>query len=224
MKVEELNKNKNTITLVAFVLVCIVLNIESLAALFHFTVPQFIKTYGPYFPLLFVIVVFTQKKSHSIEVFDESLWEAKKKDALQANNTKMFVRYSIVVGIGVVFIIANMFESASGFSFQNGAILIGLLLGVIITFIYGYLKKGFHVGFCEKGILYGYTSKVMLINWEDISDFEINENKNTIIIYCKKKIALHKVILKNPEHFKSLKALVTEKLTYKNVTKLLTDD
>ena len=83
MIAEQVTKNKNTITIVAFVLVCIVLNLENIASIAHFSLPEIIRNYAYFFPLIFVAVVFLQKKSHRIEINDNELWEVKKKKALQ---------------------------------------------------------------------------------------------------------------------------------------------
>ena len=64
----------------------------------------------------------------------------------------------------------------------------------------------------------------MLIIWDDFADFELHEKSKTITIYCKSQLSLQKITLKNDEHFEAIKKLVTENLTYKNVTKLLTED
>ena len=81
MIAEQVTKNKNTITIVAFVLVCIGLNLENIASIFHLPLPEIIRNYAHFFPLLFVAVVFLQKKAHQIEINDDQLWEVKKKKA-----------------------------------------------------------------------------------------------------------------------------------------------
>jgi len=224
MIVEQVAKNKNTVTIIAFILVCIVLNLENLAIIFHFTIPIIIRDYGHFFPLLFVAVVFLQKKSHRLDINNEELWEVKRKKALHINNTKSILRYIMVAGVGFIFLFSNIYNSGQEISGNNRTILFALAFMIVISLIYNYFKKGFHVGFCNQGILYGYSSKVMLIIWEDLTDFEMDQNSKTITVYCNKKLSIQKITLKNQEHFNSLKTLVMEKLTYKNVTKLLTDD
>ena len=222
MIVEQVNNKKNTVTIIAFILVCVLLNLESIAALFHFSLPPFINTYAAYFPILFVVVIFTQKKNHTIDITNEKLWEAKKKKVLFINSTKIILRYSVIAGVALLFLFPNIYGVRSGFSSSNITILTTLVIAIVITLLYGYLKKGFQVGFCNEGILYGYSSKIMLITWEDIADFELKEN--TVVIYNKRKMPIQKIILHNKDSYTELKSLVIEKLEYKNVTKLLTDD
>jgi len=224
MIVEQVAKNKNTVTIIAFILVCIVLNLENIAITFHFKLPETIRNYGHFFPLLFVAVVFLQKKSHRIEIQDEELWGVKKKEALHIDNTKSILRYTMVAGVGFIFLFSNIYKSGQGISGYNKTILISLVVMMAITIIYNYFKPGFHVGYCSQGILYGYSSKIMLIIWEDLADFELDEHTKTISVYSKPKLTLQKITLHKETHFEALKKLVTEKLTYKNVTKLLTDD
>ena len=224
MITEQVSKNKNTITIVAFVLVCIVLNLENIASNFHFALPEFIRKYAHFFPLIFVAVVFLQKKSHQIEINDDKFWEVKKNKALKMNNTKSILRYLMVASVGFIFLVSNIYNSKQEISGYNKTILFSLALMIAITLIYNYLKSGFLVGYCSKGILYGYPAKIMLIIWDDFADFELNEKSKTITVYCKSELPLQKVMLKNDEHFEAIKKLITEKLTYKNVTKLLTEE
>ena len=224
MIAEQVTKNKNTITIVAFVLVCIVLNLENIASIFHLPLPEIIRNYAHFFPLIFVAVVFLQKKSHRVEINDDELWEVKKKKALQVNNTKSMLRYIMVVSVGFIFLLSNIYNSNQETSGYNKTILFSLALMIAITLIYNYLKAGFLVGYSSKGVLYGYPSKTMLIIWDDLADFELHEESKTITVYCKSQLSLQKIILKNDEHYEAIKNLVTENLTYKNVTKLLTED
>jgi hypothetical protein len=224
MIAEQVTKNKNTITIVAFVLVCIVLNLENIASIAHFSLPEIIRHYAHFFPLIFVAVVFLQKKSHRIEINDDELWEVKRKKALQVNNTKSMLRYMMVVSVGFIFLLSNIYNSNQGISGYNRTILFSLALMIAITLIYNYLKTGFLVGYCSKGVLYGYPSKTMLIIWDDLADFELHDKSKTITVYCKSQLSLQKITLKNNEHYEAIKNLVTENLTYKNVTKLLTED
>jgi len=224
MIAEQVTKNKNTITIVAFVLVCIVLNLENIASIFHVSLPEFIREYAHFFPLVFVAVVFLQKKSHRIEICDDKSWEVKKNKALKINNTKSILRYIMVASVGFIFLLSNIYNSKQGISGYNKTILFSLALMIAITLIYNYLKTGFLVGYCSKGVLYGYPAKTMLIIWDDLADFELHEKSKTIVIYCKSQLSHKKIMLKNEEHFEAIKILVTENLTYKNVTKLLTED
>mgnify|MGYP006100775343 CR=1 FL=1 len=224
MIAEQVTKNKNTITIVAFVLVCIVLNLENIASIFHLSLPEIIRNYAHFFPLIFVAVVFLQKKSHGIEINDDELWEVKRKEALHVNNTKSMLRYSMVASVGFVFLLSNIYSSKQGISGYNKTILFSLALMIAITLIYNYVKTGFLVGYCSKGILYGYSSKTMLIIWDDLADFELHEESKTISVYCKSQLSLQKITLNNHEHYEAIKDLVSENLTYKNVTKLLTGD
>ena len=193
MIVEQVAKNKNTVTIIAFLLVCIVLNLENIASIFNFRLPMFIQEYGHFFPLLFVAVVFLQKKSHRVEIDDEELWVVKKKKALHVNNTKSILRYLIVAGIGFLFLFSNIYNSGQTISGNNRTILFSLVLMILITLLYNYFKTGFQVGYCSKGILYGYTSKTMLIIWEDMADFEVLEKTKTISVYCKPNLSLQKI-------------------------------
>jgi len=224
MIAEQVTKNKNAITIVAFVLVCIVLNLENIASIFHLPLPEIIRNYAHFFPLIFVAVVFLQKKSHRVEINDDELWEVKRKKALQINNTKSILRYAMVASVGFIFLLSNIYNSNQGVSGYNKTILFSLALMIAITLIYNYLKAGFLVGYCSKGVLYGYPSKIMLIIWDDLADFELHEKAKTITIYCKPQLSLQKIILKNDEYYELIKDLVTENLSYKNVTKLLTED
>ena len=224
MITEQVTKNKNTITIVAFILVCIILNLESIAAIIHFSLPEIIRNYAHFFPLIFVAVVFLQKKSTRIEINDNELWEVKKKKTLQVNNTKSILRYTMVASVGFIFLLSNTYNSKHGISGYNKTILFSLALMIVITLIYNYLKSGFLVGYCSKGILYGYPSKIMLIIWDDLSDFELHDKSKTISVYCKENLSLQKITLKNDEHYDAIKNLVKENLTYKNVAKLLTGD
>jgi len=224
MIAEQVTKNKNTITIVAFVLVCIVLNLENITSIFHFSLPEIIRNYAHFFPLIFVAVVFLQKKSHQIEINDDKLWGVKKNKVLQLNNTKSILRYAMVASVGFIFLLSNIYNSNQGISAYNKTILFSLALMIAITLIYNYLKAGFLVGYCSKGVLYGYPSKIMLIIWDDLADFELHEKAKTITIYCKPQLSLQKIILKNDEYYELIKDLVTENLSYKNVTKLLTED
>ena len=224
MITEQVSKNKNTITIVAFVLVCIALNLENIASTFDFELPEFIRKYAHFFPLIFVAVVFLQKKSHQIEINDDKFWEVKKNKALKMNNTKSILRYIMVAGVGFIFLVGNIYNSKQEISGYNKTILFSLALMIAITLIYNYLKTGFLVGYCSKGVLYGYPAKTMLIIWDDLADFELHDKSKTITVYCKSELPLQKIILKNEEHFEAIKKLVTENLTYKNVTKLLTED
>ena len=224
MIAEQVTKNKNTITIVAFVLVCIGLNLENIASIFHLPLPEIIRNYAHFFPLLFVAVVFLQKKAHQIEINDDQLWKVKKKKALHINNTKSILRYAMVASIGFIFLLSNIYNSNQGISGYNKTILFSLALMIAITLIYHYLKAGFLVGYCSKGVLYGYPSKTMLIIWDDLADFELHDKSKTITIYCTPQISLQKITLKNDEHYEAIKNLVTKNLSYKNVTKLLTED
>ena len=224
MIAEQVTKNKNTITIVAFVIVCIVLNLESIASIVHFSLPEIIRNYAHFFPLIFVAVVFLQKKPHRIEINDDELWEVKKKKALQVNNTKSILRYLMVACVGFIFLLSNIYNSKQGISEYNKTILFFLALLIAITLIYNYFKAGFLVGYCSKGVLYGYPSKTMLIIWDDLSDFELHDKSKTISVYCKENLSLQKITLKNDEHYDAIKNLVEENLTYKNVAKLLTGD
>ncbi len=221
MIAEQVTKNKNTVTIVAFVFVCIFLNIEHIASIAHFSLPEIIRNYAHFFPLIFVAVVFLQKKSPQIEIDDAELWEVKRKKALQVNNTKSILRYIMVAGVGFIFLLSNIYDSKQGFSGYNKTILFFLALMIAISLIYNYLKAGFLVGYCSKGVLYGYPSKIMLITWDYLADFEINEESKTIKVYCKHNLSLQKIMLKNDEHYDAIKNLVTENLTYKNVANLL---
>ena len=224
MITEQVTKNKNTITIIAFVLVCILLNVENISSIFHLSLPKIIRDYAHFFPLIFVVVVFLQKKSHQIEINDEQLWPVKRKKALNVNNTKSILRYAMVAGVGFIFLFSNIYNSNQGISGYNKTILFSLALMIAITLIYNYLKAGFLVGYCSKGVLYGYPSKIMLIIWDDLADFELHEKAKTITIYCKPQLSLQKITLKNDKHYDVIKDLVTENLSYKNVTKLLTED
>lgn len=224
MITEQVTKNKNTITIVAFVLVCIVLNLENIASIFHVPLPEFIRKYAHFFPFVFVGVIFLQKKSHQIEIYDDKFWEVKKNKALKINNTKSILRYIMVASVGFIFLFSNLYNSKQVISGYNKTILFSLALMIVITLIYNYLKTGFLVGYCSKGVLYGYPAKTMLIIWDDLADFELHEKSKTITIYCKSQLSLQKITLKNEEHFEAIKKLATENLTYKNVTKLLTED
>ena len=224
MIAEQVTKNKNTITIVAFILVCIVLNLENIASIFHLPLPEIIRNYAHFFPLLFVAVVFLQKKSHQIEINDDQLWTVKRKKVLQVNNTKSILRYAMVASIGFIFLLSNIYNSNQGISGYNKTILFSLALMIAITLIYHYLKAGFLVGYYSKGVLYGYPSKTMLIIWDDLADFELHDKSKTITIYCTPQISLQKITLKNDEHYEAIKNLVTKNLSYKNVTKLLTED
>ena len=112
MIAEQVTKNKNTITIVAFILVCIVLNLENIASIFHLPLPEIIRNYAHFFPLLFVAVVFLQKKSHQIEINDDKLWEVKKNKALQINNTKSILRYAMVASIGFIFLRTSKYKGS----------------------------------------------------------------------------------------------------------------
>lgn len=224
MIAEQATKNKNTVTIVAFILVCIVLNLENIASIVHFSLPEIIRNYAHFFPLIFVAVVFLQKKSHQIEINDHKLWGVKRKKTLHINNTKSMLRYIMVASVGFIFLLSNIYSSKQGISGYNKTILFSLALMIAITLIYNYVKTGFLVGYCSKGVLYGYPSKTMLIIWDDLADFELHEKSKTISIYCKPQLTLQKITLKNEEHYEAIKTLVTENLTYKNVTKLLTGD
>ena len=224
MITEQVIKNKNTITIIAFVLVCIFLNIENIASIVHFSLPEFIRNYAHFFPLLFVAVVFLQKKSPRLVINDAELWKVKKNKALQINNKKSILSYIMVASVGFIFLFSNMYSSKQGESGNNKTILFSLALMMAITIIYNYLKAGFLVGYCSKGLLYGYPTKTMLIIWDDLADFELDEQSKTIKVYCKDNLSLQKITLKNDKHYEVVKNLVTENLTYKNVTKLLTGD
>ena len=130
----------------------------------------------------------------------------------------------MVASVGFIFLLSNIYNSNQGISGYNKTILFSLALMIAITLIYNYLKAGFLVGYCSKGVLYGYPSKTMLIIWDDLADFELHEKAKTITIYCKPQLSLQKITLKNDEHYEVIKDLVTENLSYKNVTKLLTED
>ena len=224
MIAEQVSKNKNTITIVAFILVCIALNIEKIAFIAHFSLSEFIRDYVHLFPLLFVAVVFLQKKSNRLEINDAELWEVKKNKTLQINNTKSMLRYAMVAIVGFVFLFSNIYSSRQGISGYNKTILFSLALMIAITLIYNYLKSGFLAGYCSKGILYGYPSKIMLIIWDDLADFELHDRYKTITIYSKPHLSLKQITLKNDEHYEIIKNLVSQNLTYENVTKLLTED
>ena len=224
MIAEQVTKNKNSITIVAFVLVCFLLNLENIASILHLSLPEIIRKYAHFFPLIFVAVVFLQKKSHQIEIDDDQLWVVKRKKALTVNNTKSILRYVMVAGVGFIFLLSNIYNSNQGISGYNKTILFCLALMIAITLIYNYLKAGFLVGYCSKGVLYGYPSKTMLIIWDDLADFELHEKTKTITIYCKPQKKKKKITIKNDEHYEVIKDLVTENLSYENVTKLLTEN
>ena len=133
MIAEQVTKNKNTITIVAFVLVCIVLNLENIASIFHISLPEFIRKYAHFFPLVFVAVVFLQKKSHQIEIYDDKSWEVKKNKALKINNTKSILRYIMVASVGFIFLLSNIYNSKQGISGYNKTILFSLALMIAIT-------------------------------------------------------------------------------------------
>ena len=224
MNIEPINSRKNWVTIVAFIVIGIALNFSSFAELFGFEISYQVKKYLNFTPFIFIGFVLLQRKNTSIEITTPLLWKVPKKSNFFLNKRRVIYRY-IIIGIAILsFFASNIYSSTGGFTSQNLNIIIPFFIAISVFLAYSYFRKNFQVGICDKGVVYGYPSKLMLIQWNSIKDFEINDDKQEAWIHLNNKLSISKIRLNKTDKYAEIKSLLIEHLEYKNVSKLLIDE
>ncbi len=224
MKLETVDNKKNWITIVGFIIIGVILNLPSFANLFDIYLPSDIERHLNFAPFLFIFLVVLQRKNSSVEVEEPITWAVEKRKNFFLNKRKTGIRYALLGVVVLSFFLSNIYSTRGGFNDNNLPVIVGFLVVFGGIMIYQRYRKNFKVGYCNKGVVFGYSSRITLVEWKSISDFVPEDEEHTISVYFSSKLSIQSMILKSEEHYDEMKPIFIKHLEYKNVSKLLTGE